>query len=274
MSIIWHKITHNLKQGTFLKNGTVFLRNRTMKFFKTNNFFYRLDKNRVKTKQYLRDIPTIGGQHYAAGNYYLDNRLPLNQNAIIYSLGILNEISFDSFVCNKFGCKIYMYDPTPVSITFMKKHASNPLFNYHPIGVWTEKTVLKFFEPKYGGSSSVVFNSSKSSNQDRYFEAPCLTMKDLMVENKHTQIDVFKADIEGAALPILEQMLQQNILPNQIIVELERPDQGDDAIADYFNRVSKLRQQLKTNGYEEFLLPRKEAKYFGLEMLFVKIKKS
>ena len=91
-----------------------------------------------------------------------------------------------------------------------------------------------------------------------------------MKKNNHKKISVFKADIEGAALPVLKQMILNKIYPDQIIVEFERPKKDMPKIKAFFDDVSSLRLRLKEIGYNEYLLPRHKAKYFALEMLFVK----
>ena len=91
-----------------------------------------------------------------------------------------------------------------------------------------------------------------------------------MEKNNHKKISVFKADIEGAALPVLNQMILNKIYTEQIIVEFERPKKNMLKINTFFKDVSSLRSKLDGLGYEEYLLPRKKAKYYALEMLFVK----
>ncbi len=265
METVGQKIKRNLKEGTFLKNAPIALRNRLVKQFQTSNLFYSFDKYRVQTKKYQEDIPGLGNHGRVYGNYYLDSRVPLDATSVIYSLGILTDISFDKAVSEAHQVGVYMYDPTPKSIAFMEGHADNPYFHFHPYGVWTENCTLKFYEPKLGGSASLI-NTEASGN---FFEATCLTMKDILHQNKHDHISVFKADIEGAALPILLQMIEQSILPDQIVVEFERPRKDDQKVEQFFEDLNRLRAQLKTHQYEEYLLPRQEAKYFSLEMLFV-----
>lgn len=163
-----------------------------------------------------------------------------------------------------------MYDPTPLSITFMNAHKANSSLKYSPIGIWIEDKTLRFYEPKLGGSASMMSNEESNN---KYFEAKCETMKTVMKRNQHDHISVFKADIEGAALPILGQMIENQIFPDQIVVEFERPKKDMLKINDFFNDLTELRSKLGVNNYEEFLLPRKTAKYFSLEMLFVNKRK-
>ena len=101
-------------------------------------------------------------------------------------------------------------------------------------------------------------------------EANCKTLQSLMSENQHDKIDVLKMDIEGAALPILEEMLKAHIYPNQIVVELERPNNDIQKNIDFFHRVMTLCSNLKEKDYEAFALPREAYNYYCMELLFVK----
>lgn len=260
------KIKRNLKEGTFFKNVPIAIKNRVIKGVRTSNLFYVFDKKRVQTKKYEKSIKKLGSNGVQFGNYFLDKRIPLNSESIIYSLGILTDISFDLSIQKKYGCPVFMYDPTPSSIEFMKKYRSNESLKYSPVGVWIEDKTLRFYEPKLGGSATIMGNDE---SKGAYFEAECLSIETIMRKNQHDHISVFKADIEGAALPILKQMVENNLFPDQIVVEFERPKGGLSVVKEFLIEVSELRAKLKDAGYEEFLLPRKGSKYFSLEMLFV-----
>ena len=265
MESVKQKFKRNLKEGTFFKNAPIALKNRLIKRVITSNLIYYFDKERVLTKRYQSDINRLNSNYIKAGNYYLDSRIPITKKSIVYSLGIGSDISFDLYVQNNFGCEIFMCDPTPASIIFMKNYKSNKFLKYEPIGVWVENTTLRFHEPQFGGSASVMQDEKIGG----YFDAKCLTMATIMRQNKHDEISIFKADIEGAALPILDQMIQNKIFPDQIVAEFERPRKNMSKIQGFFDDLSNLRSKLDEMGYEEYLLPRKESKYYSLEMLFV-----
>jgi hypothetical protein len=110
-------------------------------------------------------------------------------------------------------------------------------------------------------------------NETNFFYAETRTIKDLMQENGHTHIDVFKADIEGAALPILLQLIEQDIIPQQLIIEFERYEKEISEVEKFFETISSMRDTFRKKGYEEFSLSRKKCKYLSLELLFVKLKK-
>lgn len=242
------------------------LKNRIIKWFKYNDAHYFFNWERVLTKHFQSTYHTISHNHFKAGNYYLDSRIKLNKNSIVYSLGVLRDIDFDIAVSQKYNCKIFMYDPAPISIEFMNQFNSDGYLLFFSIGVWIEDTTLKFYYPKLGGSASAI----EFQKGSEYFEASCKTINTLMRENAHTHIDVLKMDIEGAALPITEKLIKDGIYPTQIIVEYERPHGDIKKIIDYFYRVTNICNVLSNLNYEIFLLPRDKDKYFSLELLFVK----
>jgi FkbM family methyltransferase len=254
------------KKDPFFINAYKVIKRRFTKWIMHTDLFYLFSKPRRMTKAYLKGIAEINENHIPAANYFVDKRMPINDKSIVYSLGISVDSSFDEFMTKNYGCAVYMYDPTPLSIDYMKTQ-KNELFKFFPFAVWTENTTLKFSTSAYGGSSSSFFEN------DNFFHAETRTIKDLMAENGHTHIDVFKADIEGAALPILLQLIEQDIIPQQLIIEFERYETEISEVEKFFETISSMREVLREKGYEEFSLPRKKYKYFSLELLFVKLKK-
>ncbi len=225
------------------------------------------NSERMITKKVSLLFETINSNHVLYGNYYLDSRHKLNQDSIIYSCGLLNDVSFDLDVSNKHQCQVFMFDPTPLTREFMKKHQNNSLLRYFPIGVWTENVTLNFFQPTMGGSASIFENNTTNTTT---FPAICKSVETIMHENKHDHIDVLKMDIEGAALPILEQLFDKKIYPKQIVAEFERPEKDVKAMITYFHKIISITEQAKAGGYEVYFLPRDKSKYFSLELLFVK----
>ncbi len=259
------KIVRNLKKGTLFSAGSRALANRYKKWRKGSNIFYRSDPKRILTKEVEKEFTPIDQNHVKVGNYFIDQRLNLNSNSVVYSLGILEDTRFDAAIAKMYGCDVHMFDPTPLTVKFMAGQ-SNPHFKYFPIGVWTENTTLRFYLPALDGSASTV-----NVLGEKHFDAECKTVGTIMNEQGHDHIDVFKADIEGAALPVIEQMIQEGIYPEQIIAEFERPSGDIKETIDFFQRLLELTEKCRKLGYKDYLLPRKRSKYFSLEILYSRV---
>ena len=44
-----------------------------------------------------------------------------DKNAIVYSFGVGSNVSWDSAIIERFGCKVWGFDPTPRSIEWFNK---------------------------------------------------------------------------------------------------------------------------------------------------------
>lgn len=268
MDSILKKITDNLKKGTLLKNGSKALRNRWIKYKKYNRFAIANDPFRAITKMLLDEFPRPDENHTLYGNYFLDNRAPLNAQSIVYSLGIGTHIDFDVAVAEKTGCEVFMYDPTPESVAFMQKQ-TDPRFRFFPFGVWDHPMELNFYTPPWGGSSS-IFPYEEGQKPD--FVAQCDTLPSFMEKNGHTHIDVLKMDIEGAGLVVLKNLLAHHIYPTQLVMELERPK--EETVVEQISFFADMIQVLKTlkeKGYVVYQIPQHSGiKYFSFEFLCIK----
>ena len=58
------------------------------------------------------------------GGWILPTNITLNENSIIYSAGVGEDISFDLLLQNKYNCKIFLIDPTKKAIKHYNKAIS------------------------------------------------------------------------------------------------------------------------------------------------------
>lgn len=232
------------------------------------NWHYFLDPYRVVTKRYEETIRLIDDSFIVLGNYAISGALPITRDSIIYSLGVLNETSFDEAISRRFGCNVHLFDPSIIATRHIKK-LNNPKFLFQQIGIWNNDVELEFSTPVYGGSPSMMFE-----HPGRKFVAQCKTLPNVMKSLSHKNIDVLKLDVEGAERTILSHALDNNILPEQVIVEFER-DKSTKRVEDllaFFNEVDSLRARFKSMGYEEWRLPRTSNSFYSIEMVFVRVK--
>jgi hypothetical protein len=86
-----------------------------------------------------------------------------------------------------------------------------------------------------------------------------------MSSSGHSNIDLLKMDIEGAALPVMWDMKRKGIRPQQIVVELEVPAVGD--VEEFLENVGRLVEAYEQEGYEIVHLPRNQYNYYSVELL-------
>jgi len=157
------------------------------------------------------------------GGFYICNdilrySIKKNQQIIIYSAGIGEDISFDEAMLKEFNCKIFAFDPTPKSINWIQKQKKHDNFFFYPYGL-SDKTEEKcFYLPKNKNyvSGSIIIH--EDITLDDKVAVQMKSIEDIAKEYQHTYIDILKMDIEGSEFSVIEN-LPKNIVFGQIVVE-------------------------------------------------------
>lgn len=187
------------------------------------------------------------------GSYMVDASL-VNADSIVYSFGVGGNIYFDDAISEAKGCHVYMFDPTPPALNFLKTKALSPLLTFDPVGVWTETGSFKFYtDGKAETEQKRNFSVTNFFQVGTYIEASCMTLPDIMKKYGHDRIDLLKMDIEGAAIDVLSGMLKQGIYPAQVVGEIEIPKlryhAGPFAIIQGIRQKAALLRALENSGY-------------------------
>lgn len=181
------------------------------------------------------------------GGWIIPNNINLNENSIVYSGGVGEDISFDLLLQEKYNCNILLIDPTEKAIKHWnevkeyklnnKKFTGNIQPDYYKttdpilknvnidkikfinLGLWSKKDILKFYKqtnPNYV-SQSIIPNMFGT----QYDIINVDSIKNIMQENNHDNIDLLKLDIEGAEIKVLKAMLKEEIFPKYLCVEFD-----------------------------------------------------
>ena len=179
------------------------------------------------------------------GGWYVPLNMNLNENSIIYSGGVGEDMSFDLLMQQKYKSTIYLIDPTKKAIKHfeeIKKFYINKekitggiqkdyysciqtlkpnldKFQYINIGLWNCKDTLKFYKQENPDYVSQSLIQNMFSNE--FDEIEVDSIKNIMEKYNHTTIDLLKLDIEGAEIKTLNQMLDDKIYPKYILVEFD-----------------------------------------------------
>ena len=195
----------------------------------------------------------------------------LNENSIVYSGGVGEDMSFDLKLQDKYKCSIVLIDPTPKAIkhyeNVQKYYKTNNFIFYENIqpdyikcisnlnpnfdkftylnkGLHNKKDTLKFYKQTNPAYVSQSLISNMFGNEFDIVKVD--SIKNIMSELGHTKIDLLKLDIEGSEIEVLQQMLDDNIFPKYLCIEFDLLLKGKDK-----NRsTQKIIERLQQNGYK------------------------
>jgi len=234
------------------------------------NSFFKLIKFKKK-----KNLIQIGSQRC---NYILENRESIYNSAII-SAGVGLDISFDIEMINRFGLKVILVDPTPVSVEHYSKiinasgasktkeytlMASREIEEYDLKNVTSknlllinkalynkEKVVRFYLSPKKINPLNDNFSHSINNWQSFYnkkkpfIEVKTIKISTIMKQFNILSLPILKLDIEGAEHEVIDDLIKSNIFPSQILVDLD--ELGIITIHSYRKLVSTYNKLTKNN---------------------------
>ena len=152
------------------------------------------------------------------GGFYVHPNT-LNNESVIYSVGIGTDISFDLELIQHLNCKVYAFDPTPKSINWIKNKNISKKFIFNDYGISGTKAIKPFFLPKNPDHVSGSLFEMKTVNTYNSINLNFETILSIMKTYKHRKIDLIKMDIEGSEYDIIEYIYKRKIEIDQILVE-------------------------------------------------------
>lgn len=164
--------------------------------------------------QLHRNLQRFGSEY---GGYFLDPEL-IGSNAVVYSLGIGNDIEFDRALIDRFGVTVHAFDPTPRVKAWLASQELPKEFHFSDVGIADFDGEATFYLPSHNNfvSHSVIPARQYSSSSIR---VPVVRLTTAMKRLGHTRIDVLKMDIEGAEYGVLEDLARERIRVDQLLVE-------------------------------------------------------
>ncbi|MEO8150168.1 MAG: FkbM family methyltransferase [Bacteroidia bacterium] len=188
----------------------------------------------------LKNIVQVGSKFHG---YYVPENF-LNQSSICYCIGAGEDISFDTELVVRYGCRAIIFDPMPEGKNHYDKLVANTLSNkkmatnndesgfeyrinseqlkrttFLNIGVWDKKEVIKFYKPaKEDYASHSVVNLQKT---DDFIEAQVDRLSNIMKDLNHNCVDLVKMEIEGAEYKVIDTILEDKLNVKMILVEFD-----------------------------------------------------
>jgi FkbM family methyltransferase len=160
----------------------------------------------------------------------------LRSDAVIYSGGVGEDITFEQELIRRFGVKIHIFDPAPVAARTISM-ANNDSLLFSPFGLAASNAAKFSIGGGTDGSTWLKAGGSET--------LPCTSLAREMEKNGHHAIDLLKIDIEGFEYEVLESCLAEHIPIRQLCVEFH----------DFFPEIPKAKTKnmirtLESHGFD------------------------
>jgi len=235
--------------------------------------FIRNDKFIVlsKKRRYLRNLSNklnyVDSKFQKIANYYI----PINffkGREVIASFGVGSDIEFENQLVDLYEHEIFLFDPTPRSIDYIKNFKDlKKNLKFFPLGISTTKGINKFYQMKPWSDYTIIKPKIVFDEIDVEF----IDIQGLInLVNK--PITMMKLDIEGAALPIVHNIIEHNLLPELkiIIAELEAPMYQSYEIFEKFQyELENFLLLIEKENWNLFVIPKEKNKYLSLEVVLI-----
>lgn len=218
----------------------------TTTFKKTKRFIKQLIGEDVRIKPQIKRANTI-----RFGDWCLDPE-NINENSIIYSLGVGEDVEFDLGIIEKFGTKVHAFDPTPNTIEWLTNQDYPEQFIFHPYGIASKNETMKLFPRvnKRGKKSNAMFSVVEEGDvKNDAVEVQMKKLQTVMNELGHQKIDVLKMDIEASEYSVIADVVNSKVEIDQILVEFHHrfKSVGNEMTIEAVNMLNKA-------GYKIFFI--------------------
>ncbi len=166
------------------------------------------------------------------------------EKSIVFSGGVGKDITFELALAIKFGCRVFLFDPSPTGINTINSLTSIPeTLHFFPIGLAKKDGLISFESPKNPQEGSFTISNNLSPNIS--FE--CKKISTIADERGIKEFELLKIDIEGFEYEVIEDVIESKLNVRQIAVEFH----------DFIDGISKEKttkcvELLRKNGYTLF----------------------
>jgi len=142
----------------------------------------------------------------------------LAAGAVVISGGVGKDVSFERELVEKYGCTVFLFDPSPTGLATMSSaHNQHERMKYFSLGLAADVGTLAFSLPQNPDEGS--FTLQRAAVKTGVTEFQCTTLSGFAKAEGLQRIDILKLDIEGFEYAVLKNVLASGPPSTQICVE-------------------------------------------------------
>lgn len=170
------------------------------------------------------------------GGWYIAPKY-LQPGSTVYSFGVGTDISFDLALIERYHAEVFAFDPTPISIEWVRGQGLPDDFKFHELGIASYDGEAAFELPEGHAVSYTLLGSDPAPGS---VIGSVRRLRSIMAELSHERVHVLKLDIEGAEYDVIPDLATGGVPADQILVEFHHRLDGR-AAADTLAAVETLR---------------------------------
>lgn len=145
----------------------------------------------------------------------------INRDSMVFSLGIGNDIGFDTGMIDLYGATIHAFDPTPRWVRWIGTLELPERFHFHPCAIGNCNGQMQLFPrmPKGRKSNSMMTLVNEGVTEDDGISVPVRTVGSLVSQLGIERVDILKMDIEAAEYDVIDDFLSDGVPVYQLLVE-------------------------------------------------------
>lgn len=158
------------------------------------------------------------GNRYADWTFCPDH---LDENSVIYSFGVGEDISFDLKLIGHFNLHVHAFDPSPRSIEWVQQQNFKEEFHFYHFGLAGQDGSITFIEPAEAGIHSLKMTDFAKGEEAvlKTHILPVHRLSTIVEKLGHKRIDILKMDIEGAEYEVLDDIINSSVPISQLLIE-------------------------------------------------------
>jgi FkbM family methyltransferase len=142
----------------------------------------------------------------------------LDSHAVVYSFGVGEDVSFDLALIERFGVTVHAFDPTPRCMEWLGRQTLPARFCFHDYGIAAQDGMVEFFPPVNPQHVSYSLQPTIDRGSAPVIR-PVHRLATIMSMLGHMELQLLKMDIEGFEYPVIDNLLQSSVLPQQLLIE-------------------------------------------------------
>jgi len=147
----------------------------------------------------------------------------LTDDSFVVSGGAGDDISFEIEIGQRFGCEIYLFDPSDAGRATFEKTVRPDKLHFFLEGL-DSKTGSSILHKPDGNLQTMSWTMS---GQSQGVSIPTRDLKSILADSGRQTIDLLKIDIEGFEYPVLHAAIDEQVPIDQICVEIHQGPQFD-----------------------------------------------